>query len=57
MIEAGSGFRFPAKAFEMPFRCPMAEANYFESNRAVETFLPRAINHTLAATTSTSSNS
>ncbi|HEY2914453.1 MAG TPA: hypothetical protein VGK21_13910 [Candidatus Angelobacter sp.] len=29
----------------------MAEANHFESNRAIETFLPRAIDHTLAATT------
>ena len=51
MIKAGSGFRFPAKALQMRFGRPMAEANHFESNSAVETFLSRAINHTLAATT------
>ena len=51
MIEAGSGFRFPAKALQMRFGRPMAEANHFEGNCAVETFLPRTINHTLAAAT------
>ena len=51
MIEAGGGFRFPAKALQMRVGSPMAQANDFESDSAVETFLPRAINHALAATT------
>ena len=51
MIQTGGGFRFPAKALQMRVGSPMAQANYFESDSAVETFLPRAINHTLAATT------
>ena len=51
MIEAGSGFRFPTKTLQMRFGSPMAEANHFERDGAIETFLPRAINHALAATT------
>src|SRR5262249_32263344 len=51
MIKAGSGFRFPAKTLQMRIGSPMPEANYFESYYAVETFLPRAIDHTLASPT------
>ena len=51
MIQAGGGFRFPAKALQMRVASPMAQADHLESDNAVETFLPRAINHTLAATT------
>src|SRR5262245_53674687 len=51
MIKARGGFRFPSKALEMRFLRPMAQANYFESNSAVQTFLPRAIHHALATAT------
>ena len=51
MIQAGGGFRFPAKALQMRVGSPMAQADHLESNSAVETFLPRAIDYALAATT------
>ena len=51
MIQAGSGFRFPAKALQMRVGSPVPEANDLERYCPVETFLPRAINHTLAAAT------
>src|SRR5262249_19800933 len=51
MIETGGGFGFPAKALQMRVGSPMPEANYFKSDSAVQTFLPRAINHALAAAT------
>src|SRR5438046_8443562 len=35
----------------MRFSGPMAQANHFERNRAIETFLPGAINDALAAAT------
>ena len=50
MVQARCGFRFSAKAFQMRFRSPMAEANHFECNRAIQTFLPGAIDDTLTAT-------
>ena len=50
MIQARGGFRFSAKALQMCVGGPMAEANHFERNSAVQTFLPRAINDTLTAT-------
>ena len=51
MIEPRSGFRFPAKTLQMRFCGPMTKADHLQRDSAVETFLPRAINHTLAATT------
>src|SRR5262249_2912246 len=51
MIKAGGGFRFPTKTLQMPLRRPMAEADDFQRDGAIKTFLPRAINHTLATTT------
>ena len=49
MVEAGSGFRFAAKALQMRFSGPGAQANYFERDGAIETFLMGAINHPLTA--------
>ena len=49
MIEAGGGFRFATKTLQMRFGGPMAEADHFECDGAVQTFLPRAINYALAA--------
>ena len=51
MIQAGGGFRFPTKALQMRVGSPMAQADHLERDSAVETLLPRAINHALAATT------
>ena len=51
MFEAGSSFRFPAKALQMRFGRPRAQANYFERYGAIETFLMGAINHALTAST------
>ena len=51
MIQAGRGFRFPAKTLQMRVGSPMSQANHFESNGAAETFLPRAIDHALSAAT------
>ena len=49
MLEAGGGFRLESKTLEMRFRCPLAESNDFERNRAVETFLPRTKHYALTA--------
>jgi hypothetical protein len=49
VIKAGRRFRFPTKPLQVPSSRPMTKANHFESNRAVQAFLPRSINHTLAA--------
>jgi hypothetical protein len=51
MIETGGSFGFPAKALQMRVGSPMPQANHLQGDSAVETFLPRAINHSLAATT------
>jgi hypothetical protein len=49
MLETGGGFRFATETFEVRLRGPMPQADDLECNRAVETFLPRAINHALTA--------
>ena len=49
MFEAGSSFRFPAKALQMRFGGPRAQADHFERDGAIETFLMRAINYALTA--------
>ena len=51
MIQTGGSFRFAAKTFQMRIGSPMAQANHLQSNDAIETFLPRAIDHTLSAAT------
>ena len=51
MIQAGGGFGFPTKAFQMRLRGPLAKANDFQCDCSVETFLARAINNALAAST------
>src|ERR1043166_676620 len=51
MIQAGRGFGFSTKALQMHFGSPMTQTNHFKSDRAVETFLPRAKHYALAATT------
>ena len=51
MFEAGSSFRFPAKALQMCFGRPRAQTNYFERDGAIETFLMSAINYALTAAT------
>ena len=50
MFETGGGFRFTTKAFQMRFGGPMAQADHFERDDAIETLLVRAIHHTLTAT-------
>ena len=47
MVEAGGGFCFPAKALQMRFGGPGAQADDFERDGAIETFLMSAINYTL----------
>jgi hypothetical protein len=49
MIEVGSGFCFPAKALQMRFGSPGAQAYDFECDGAIETFLMSAVNYTLTA--------
>jgi hypothetical protein len=49
MIEAGSCFRFPAKALQMRFGGPGAKANDFKGDGAIETFLMGTINYALTA--------
>ena len=49
--KAGGGFGLTAKALQVRFGGPLAQANHFERDGAVEAFLPRAINHALAAAT------
>mgnify|MGYP003694584443 CR=1 FL=1 len=44
MVEAGGGFCFTAKALQMRFSGPRAQADYFERDGAIETFLMRPIN-------------
>ena len=57
MIEVGGGFRFASKALQVRIGRPLAEANHLESDSAVETLLPRAINHALPPRPITSNNS
>ena len=47
MIQAGGGFRFTSKTLQVRFRRPMTKADHFQRDCAIETFLPRAIHHTL----------
>jgi hypothetical protein len=49
MVEAGGGFRFPAKALQMRFGSPRAQADHFERDGAIETFLVSAIHYALTA--------
>jgi hypothetical protein len=49
MVEAGGGFCFAAKALQMRFSGPRAQADYFKRNGAIKTFLMRPINYTLTA--------
>jgi hypothetical protein len=49
MIEAGGGLRFPAKALQMRFSSPRANADHFQSDGPIETFLMRTINYALSA--------
>src|ERR1044072_1886035 len=51
MIQTGGSFGFPAKAFKVRFLGPIARADHFEGDGAIETFLMCAINHTLTAPT------
>src|SRR5439155_19219931 len=48
MIKAGGGFRFTSKALQMRFSRPMAKADHFQCDRAIETSLPGTIYNTLA---------
>ncbi len=50
MFEAGSSFRFPAKALQVRFGGPGAEADHLKCDSTIETFLMGAINHPLTAT-------
>jgi hypothetical protein len=49
MVEAGSGFRFSTKALQMRFGSPRAQADDFERDGAIESFLMGAINYALTA--------
>jgi hypothetical protein len=49
MIETGCGFRFPAKALQMRFCGPIAQADHFERHGAIETLLPSTKYDALAA--------
>jgi hypothetical protein len=49
MIQTGGSFGFPAKALQMRFGAPIAQADHFERHRAMETFLVGAIDYTLTA--------
>src|SRR4029077_8055430 len=49
MFEAGSSFRLSAEALQMRFGGPRAQADHFERDGAIETFLMSAINNTLTA--------
>ncbi len=44
-------FRFHAKPLHVRLSRPVSEANHFERYDPVETFLPRPIDHALAAAT------
>ena len=47
MVEAGGSFCFATKTLQMRFGGPGAQADYFECDGAIETFLTRAINYAL----------
>src|SRR5439155_22662218 len=49
MLEACGGFCFPPKALEMCFGGPGAKADYLQRDRAIETFLMRAVHNALTA--------
>src|SRR5262249_14927263 len=49
MLEAGGSFRFTTETFHMRFGGPISQADHFQCYRAVETFLPGSVNHTLTA--------
>ena len=49
MFEAGGGFSFATKTLQMCVRSPRAQANDFERDGAIETFLVRSINYALTA--------
>src|SRR6266566_3654553 len=51
MVETGGSFRFAAKALQVRFGGPTAQANHLERNRAIQTFLMGAINYALTAST------
>src|SRR5205823_1298866 len=48
MVEAGSRFRFQTETLQMRFGGPLAQADHLECDSAVEAFLSRAVNYTLA---------
>jgi len=50
MIETGSSCCFAAKPLQMRSACPLARADDFQSDCAIETLLSRQINYTLTAT-------
>src|SRR5215467_2502819 len=50
MLQAGRGFRFPAKTLQVRFGGPGAKADHFERYSAIEALLVRAINYALTAT-------
>ena len=47
MIQTGGRFRFASESFEVRLSGPVSKADYFEGHCAVETLLPRAVNHAL----------
>jgi hypothetical protein len=51
MFQAGGSFRFPAEALQVCFGRPSSQANHFERDGAIETYLPRPINYTLPTPT------
>src|SRR4029077_17707178 len=51
MVEVGGGFCFAAKAFQMRFSSPGAQADYFKRNGAIKTFLMSPVNYTLTTPT------
>jgi len=57
MFQAGCSFCFPAKTLQMRFGGPRAEADYFERDGAIETFLMGAIDYALTPRPISSSNS
>src|SRR4030095_7353893 len=51
MIETGSGFRLATESLKVRFRGPMAQADHFECDGAVETLLSRSKHHALTTAT------
>ena len=47
MLETGGGFRFATETLQVRFRGPLAQADHFECDGAVEAFLSRAVNYAL----------